>query len=375
MADKKGADAKGKDEKKPAPVPEKVTSSQLDKVYEYDADYIATLKKEAPWNKNVKWFTKTRVSALAAMKILKHSLSGVKKGRAGKSGMAIEVMGMLVGKPDGDAIVITDAYALPVEGVENFVDTSARAMTYMTTLLDSLEKTRKEGYVGWYHSHPFDVETKSNCFMSATDVGTQRDYQNQFPVWVAIVCDPLRSLAKQEPQFGAYRIYPVTHNPPANQAPDGTMGDKEDHVARWGHAFNRYYQLELSYFMSSLGHKMLGIMSKNNLWVRVLSSSAILEPEYRERLPERFNKATQKLDQAGRQADSGGYGRSYHGGKSGKGKDTALNQGVQATSELAIEQCKGHCTQVCKDIVFNHVKAVMAKKEQQQEKKEDKKSS
>jgi COP9 signalosome complex subunit 5 len=263
-----------------------------------------------------------------------------------------------------------------VEGVENFVDTSARAMAYMTTLLDSLEKTRKEGYVGWYHSHPFDVETKSNCFMSATDVGTQRDYQNQFPVWVAIVCDPLRSLAKQEPQLGAYRIYPVNYNPPANQGPDGTNGDKEDLAARWGHAYNRYYQLDVSYFMSSLGHKLLGIMSKNNLWVRVLSSSAILEPEYRERLPERFNKATQKLDSASRQADSGGYGRSWHGsGKSGKGKDTALNQGVLACSELAIEQCKGHCTQVCKDIVFNHVKAAMARQEGKQEKKEEKKGN
>jgi len=341
----------------------------LDKLYEYDAEHIAQLRQNKPWEKNNKFLSKTRVSALAAMKILKHSLSGVKKGRAGKSGMAVEVMGMLVGKPEGDSIVVSDAYPLPVEGVENFVDTGARAERYMTTLLDSLEKLRKEGYVGWYHSHPFDVETKSNCFMSATDVGTQRDYQNQFPVWVAIVCDPLRSLAKQEPQFGAYRIYPVTYNPPQNQAPDGTTGDKEDLVARWGHAYSRYYQLDLSYYMSSLGNKLLGIMSKNNLWVRVLSSSAILEPEYRERLPERFNKATQKLDSAARQADSGGYGRGWHGGgsKGGKGKDNVLTQGVQACSELATEQCKGHSSQLCKDILFNALKVAMEKREKQKD--------
>lgn len=38
-------------------------------------------------------------------------------------------------------------------------------------------------FVGWYHSHPFDVDTQSKCFMSAMDVATQASYQFQLPVW------------------------------------------------------------------------------------------------------------------------------------------------------------------------------------------------
>jgi proteasome lid subunit RPN8/RPN11 len=41
--------------------------------------------------------------------------------------------------------------------------------------------------VGWYHSHPFDVDTQSKCFMSAMDVATQASYQFQLPVWYTII--------------------------------------------------------------------------------------------------------------------------------------------------------------------------------------------
>ena len=68
--------------------------------------------------------------------------------------------------------------------------------------------------------------------------------------------------------------------------------------------------------MSSLGNRFLGkstllyspcvlgmpyypgIMNKNNLWARVLSSSAMLEPETLEGIPERINRVVSKLSQA-----------------------------------------------------------------------------
>lgn len=92
-----------------------------------------------------------------------------------------------------------------------------------------------------------------------------------------------------------------------------------------------------------------GIMSKNNLWVRVLSSSAILEPENRERFPERVSKASAKLETAGRSEGMGGGRWGGGGGGGKKGKETsALSQGVLACSELAIEQCKvSICLLVC----------------------------
>jgi hypothetical protein len=82
-------------------------------------------------------------------------------------------------------------------------------------------------------------------------------------------------------------------------------------------------------------------MSKNNLWVRVLSSSAVLEPENRERFPERVTKASAKLESAARSEGSfgGRWGGGGGGGKKGK-ESSALAQGVLACSELAIEQCK-----------------------------------
>ncbi len=82
---------------------------------------------------------------------------------------------------------------------------------------------RQEGFVGWYHSHPFDVETYSHAHLSAIDVQTQTGWQLASGAWTAIVVDPLRSLAKQEPEFGCFRVYPPRHNPPANECPDGQM--------------------------------------------------------------------------------------------------------------------------------------------------------
>jgi len=331
--------------------------SSLDAVFRYDKDHIDTLRKEAPYNRkeNPRFFKYCKISALAAMKILNHALVGVRKGRASESGMAIEVMGMLLGKPEGETIVIMDAFPLPVEGEANFVEAGPRVAIYQTQLMDSFEKTRKETFIGWYHSHPFDVDVKSNCFMSNTDVATQAAYQRVNPIWVAVVCDPLRSLAKQEPQLGCYRTYPQDYTSPATLGPDGSSKTQEELIARWGHGYNRYYSMDIQYFMSGLGNKVLNLMSRNNLWVRVLSSTATLEQEYRDRLPERIAKGVQKLDQAAKSSDvsgSGGYGRGWPRG-GGKQRNDTLEAGLATLSELAAEQAKGEASQVCKDLLFN----------------------
>jgi COP9 signalosome complex subunit 5 len=75
----------------------------------------------------------------------------------------------------------------------------------MIQLGDSLEVSRKERFCGWYHTHPFDVDTNSHCFLSNQDISTQLQWQrsedpNGNP-WVAIVIDPLRSLAKGRPEL------------------------------------------------------------------------------------------------------------------------------------------------------------------------------
>ena len=62
--------------------------------------------------------------------------------------------------------------------------------------------------MGWYHSHPFDVdEDHDNCFFSSTDLSTQLSWQNaedpQGNPFLAIVLDPLRSAAKNSAALAA----------------------------------------------------------------------------------------------------------------------------------------------------------------------------
>jgi len=283
------------------------------------------------------------------MKILKHALVGVDQGR--KQGTnPIEILGLLLGKPSGDTIVVMDTYALPVKGDETRV-IADDAGPYMTKIQDSLEQKRPENFVGWYHSHPFDVENYSHCHLSATDIQNQWLWQNQSPFWVAIVVDPLRSLAKQQPELGAFRCYPPSHTPPPNEVPDGTLvHDEEARARRWGISYNRYYQMNMQYFMSSLGSKMLDIMSRNNLWIRVLSSSSVMEPENRQRFAERVRKASDKLSSVD---VSGGGGRLGYYGHRKKGKHDDFTEVTTSCAELAIEQCKGHSSQITKDVLFN----------------------
>lgn len=325
-------------------------------IFQYDEEYVAQLNKDKPWKKDPKYFKKTKISALAAMKMLKHALAGVKKGREGEGGVPVEIMGLLVGKPVGDTIVVSDAYPLPVEGIEYKVEAGQEAQMYMLQLAESLEQRRKERCIGWYHSHPFEVDTRPMYFMSSMDVQTQSTWQFQMPTWTAIVVDPLRSLAKQEPQLGCFRVYPAAYNPPEMQGPDGlTYDSKTDIQLRWGASPNRYYQLQHSYFMSPLGGKCLGTMSNKNLWISVLSSTGFMEAENREGFNQRVKNSSEKLSK-NTQAYSGDGG-SFHARKGGGGHrsttDNSLMQGSQACAELAIEQCTGHCSQLTKALLFN----------------------
>jgi len=334
--------------------------------FTYNEEAIKKLNADKPWASNIKYFGKVKISALCAMKMLKHSLAGVKKGREGEGGTPIEIMGLLVGKPDGDSIVVMDAEPLPVEGIEYKVEASDQAQGYMLQLMEALEtRGRKERFIGWYHSHPFDVDVNPMSFLSAMDVGTQTLWQNSIPAWTAIVLDPLRSLAKQEPQLGCFRVYPATYNPPKLEGPDGNIyPDDQSLSIRWGPAANRYYQLQHSYFMSSLGHNLLDTMSRNNLWVRVLSSSTIMEPENRLRFSERVKKAADKLQVTASQP-TGRYPQ--FGSRRGATKEATSADRSQACTELAIEQCAGHASQISKNLLFNYIRIAQKRDEAKRE--------
>lgn len=206
--------------------------------------------------------------------MVSHGHSGVEKGIAA-GGKPVEVMGLLLGRPDTEdvhCLIVTDAQALPIEGFETkVVADDQNVINYMISLSDNNELSTRETFCGWYHTHPFDLDEHSHCYLSNTDVSTQLLWQRaedpRGHPWVAIVIDPLRSLAKNRPELMAFRVYPPDYSGPANQTPDGTVvTDDGKRVRLWGACWERYYRLEVSYFMSDLAQNTLSIIKNNFLW-------------------------------------------------------------------------------------------------------------
>lgn len=111
-----------------------------------------------------------------------------------RSGGQIEVMGLLQGRAEADGtFVVLDCFALPVEGTETRVNAQAEAYEYMVAFVDASRRAGKgatHNVVGWYHSHP-----GYGCWLSGIDVGTQMLNQTYQEPWLAVVVDPVRTMA------------------------------------------------------------------------------------------------------------------------------------------------------------------------------------
>ena len=92
-----------------------------DAIFYYDESAQAKFQQEKPWSNDPHYFKRVKISALALLKMVVHA----------RSGGTIEVMGLMQGKTDGDAIIVMDAFALPVEGTETRVNAQADAYEYM----------------------------------------------------------------------------------------------------------------------------------------------------------------------------------------------------------------------------------------------------
>ncbi|GKY93278.1 hypothetical protein MPSEU_000295300 [Mayamaea pseudoterrestris] len=251
--------------------------------YTCDMEKLQKLRTAVPWAKDPKFFKTVAISPSAIMKIMMHCASGVEKGIA-KGGNPTEVMGLLLGRPDPDTpstFVVTDAFALPIEGFETRVIADDDTVTnHMIALGESLERTRRERFMGWYHSHPFDLGEHSHCFMSQTDISTHLQWQraedphgNPF---VAIVVDPLRTAHLGTPELKAFRAYPPEYmSPTANECPDGSVETSEQvRLEHWGSCWNRYYELNIEYYMSQTSRKIMEQLTQNYLWIRKLTQPA-----------------------------------------------------------------------------------------------------
>mmetsp|Transcript_62350 Transcript_62350/g.122665 ORF Transcript_62350/g.122665 Transcript_62350/m.122665 type:complete len:362 (-) Transcript_62350:33-1118(-) len=246
----------------------------MDSLYSINEEKLAGIRKQKPWMNDPKYFKKVKISPSASIKMMMHGQQGVEKG-VKQNGKPVEVMGLLLGRPDTEdlnCLVVTDAQALPIEGFETkVIADDENVINYMIELGDALEVTRKERFCGWYHTHPFDVDVNGHCFLSNTDVTTQLQWQRSEDPhgnpWLAIVIDPLYSLAKNKPEMMAFRVYPPEHNAKANETPDGTIVvDDRKRMELWGACWNRYYKLDIEYFMSALSQQTLGVLKNKFLW-------------------------------------------------------------------------------------------------------------
>ncbi len=231
--------------------------------YFYDEVDQKRWRVEKPWLKDPHYFTDVHVSAVALIKMVMHA----------RSGGSIEVMGSIQGQVAEKAFVVNDVFPLPVEGTETRVNAGAEGMEFMVSYnLECPAVARREGIIGWYHSHP-----GYGCWLSGIDVSTQSSNQRYMEPFLAIVVDPVRTMSSGKVDIGSFRTYPENYAPP-NEAASEYQTIPLEKIEDFGVHSRKYYQLNMSYFKSSLDASLLDLLW-NKYWARALSSSPLLEGE------------------------------------------------------------------------------------------------
>ncbi|KOB62435.1 hypothetical protein PFHG_04157 [Plasmodium falciparum HB3] len=197
------------------------------------------------------------ISPLALLKILKH----------GRAGVPMEVMGLMLGEiVDEYTIRIVDVFAMPQSG--NSVSVEAVDPVYQTNMLEELKKTgRHEMVVGWYHSHP-----GFGCWLSGTDVNTQKSFEQLNPRTIGVVVDPIQSV-KGKVVIDCFRLI-NPHILMLGQEPRQTTSNigylTKPTLTALVHGLNRnYYSIVINYRKNELEKNMLLNLHKD-MWTNPL---------------------------------------------------------------------------------------------------------
>lgn len=252
----------------------------------------------------------------------------------------------MLGKVDGNVMIVMDAFALPVEGTETRVNAHAQAYEYMTAYLESSKQVgRLENAIGWYHSHP-----GYGCWLSGIDVSTQMLNQNYQDPWVAIVIDPIRTISAGKVNLGAFRTYPKGYKPP-DEGPSEYQTIPLSKIEDFGVHCKSYYQLEVSYFKSRMDTKLLDSLW-NHYWVNTLSSSSLItNAEY---TTGQVRDLADKLESWDHNINRGSYAIEREGSE--KKTEDKLSKATKDSCKITTEVLHGIMTQVVKDKLFNCVK-------------------
>jgi len=292
-----------------------------------------------------------------------------------RSGGELEVMGLMQGYVDGAALVVTDAFRLPVEGTETRVNAQSEADEYMVEYSRlSREEVggggRQENVIGWYHSHP-----GYGCWLSGIDVETQKLQQTYQDPFVAVVIDPHRTVSSGKVDIGAFRTFPQDYKGGDDAAggggADGGGSVPLDKAADFGAHADKYYPLEVEHFKSTLDDRLLESLW-NRYWVQTLSQNPLLtNRDYAaKQMGDLAGKATQAaglIEKAkaggGGYLQAGGASASAGGGPGVKAADAAVSKVVADAKAVAAKAEVG--------LVAGEVKAMIFKPACRDQKDED----
>ncbi|PAA90559.1 hypothetical protein BOX15_Mlig014433g2, partial [Macrostomum lignano] len=300
-----------------------------DEIFRFNAEEHRKLVQGAPWSRDPTYFKYARISATALIKMLMHAKSGAKH----------EIMGIIRGRILPNTMVVTDSFALPVEGTETRVNAQAQANEYMCTYHeDSRRVGRQDNVIGWYHSHP-----GYGCWLSGIDVTTQTTHQQYEDPYLAVVVDHVRTISAGRVELGAFRTYPQGYKP-ADEPPSQYQPIPLNKIEDFGVHCRQYYALEVSYFRSSLDSHLLNRLW-SRYWVSTLSSNTLFsQSDY---LLSQSRDLADKLEQA----------------EAGMGRQSALMDALDSddrvaklardTGRLVTEELSALSGLLIKDLLFN----------------------
>ena len=207
-----------------------------------------------------------------------------------KGGGNIEVMGLLQGRIRGDAFLVTDCFALPVEGTETRVNAGESANEYMVQFTELNEATEhsKDSVCGWYHSHP-----GYGCWLSGIDVATQLLYQSHQDPFVAIVIDPLRTAATGRVDIGAFRAFPDNMKGTESKSVSTRSDIPTEKIQDFGVHSKRYYSLDVEFYKSPFDADVINKLW-DGYWAETLS--CLKWDQSKRRLGEDLDRALNKLN-------------------------------------------------------------------------------
>lgn len=238
-----------------------------------------------------------------------------------------------------------DAFALPVEGTETRVTALDEGYEYMVGYQTTCDASgRVEPVVGWYHSHP-----GYGCWLSGIDVSTQMTHQQHEDPYLAIVVDPVRTMAAGKVEIGAFRTYPPNYKPPESRDSEYQTIPLEK-IEDFGVHANQYYPLDVSFFKSSLDSHLLALLW-NKYWISTLSSSSLVAN--REYTVKSIKDLAEKIDQVETQMAHSTRIGGYYLPAEKKQEESPISKICKDSTKIAIEQVQGLMTQVVKDALFN----------------------